>query len=445
MEISEEDLVKIKPFFVNYFNKLASDLNTLTAADVGCSLGRAAVLSGKAELMGLLDADVSVASVVEDGKNSGDVQIVFNAETSIVLTGLMMMMGEGIIAEQIKGKKYTEELREGFQEVANQVVGSMNDLVERRLKGGHLHLERTSFFRYGEMPDGLKEKTRYLAVTMDIKVGKYPSRSAYWIISQGFAEPLLEFAFPSLGGAGAQVKSAGGGPGGVDAGVDLSAFADLGVDLDAVGGKPDLSRFAKVGTDPSQARKLGGPADLSGYAGGDEEAAEKTGGAVDLSVYAGGEEGAIGYSSKDNLPMPDEAGGVKVVMTEPPFSLDEEEKVIRAINAMRQDGYRYIGVDREGKLVHIVTQSDLRQLMGPFFGTKAMTARDKAICTVPLSKINKEQTLIKISIGGSIQQAADLMTEFELRVLPVISKVGVLRGFVPIHAVLNYFRKKKQG
>ncbi|MBF0612303.1 MAG: CBS domain-containing protein, partial [Magnetococcales bacterium] len=73
------------------------------------------------------------------------------------------------------------------------------------------------------------------------------------------------------------------------------------------------------------------------------------------------------------------------------------------------------------------------------------TARDKAICTVPLSKINKEQSLIRIPITGTIQQAADLINEFDLRVLPVVSKAGVLRGYVTVHAVLKYYRNKRQG
>ncbi|MBF0160423.1 MAG: CBS domain-containing protein, partial [Magnetococcales bacterium] len=117
---------------------------------------------------------------------------------------------------------------------------------------------------------------------------------------------------------------------------------------------------------------------------------------------------------------------------------------MKAINAMRYEGARYIGVESQGKLIRIVSQSDLRQIMGPFFGTKAMSARDKAICTLALGKLNHDQQLITIPVSGTVQQAAHLLIEFNLRMLPVVSKQGVLRGFIPVHAVLDYFRRKKQ-
>ncbi len=132
-------------------------------------------------------------------------------------------------------------------------------------------------------------------------------------------------------------------------------------------------------------------------------------------------------------------------MIDPPFSLREDEKVIKAINAMRHDNYKYFGIERQGKLIRVLSRSDLRQVMGPFFGTKAMNNRDKAACVLPIGKLNVNQRLISIPIGGTINQAANLISEFDLRALPVVSKAGVLRGFIPVHAVMNYFRKKKQG
>ncbi|MEO5332336.1 MAG: CBS domain-containing protein [Magnetococcus sp. YQC-5] len=148
--------------------------------------------------------------------------------------------------------------------------------------------------------------------------------------------------------------------------------------------------------------------------------------------------------AKDALPMPDDPGSVVALMTESPFTLKEDERVIVAINAMRHDGYRYMGIERNGKLIRVVSQSDLRQIMGPFFGTKAMNARDKAICNIPIGKINEAQKPIVITLDASITAAANLMAEHRLHALPVVSGPGVLRGFVTIHAVLNYFRRKRQ-
>ncbi|MBF0612677.1 MAG: CBS domain-containing protein [Magnetococcales bacterium] len=460
MQTPDELVVKAKPFFLNYFNKLANDLNTLTAAPVSCSVGEIVLLRGKEELEPFFEMDRSMAYVKEDGQNLGDIHLLFNVETSIALTGLMMMMGEGIIKEQVKTRTYTEEIQEGFQEVANQVVGAMNELVERKLKGGHLHLSVTDHVEYGEFPKSLSPTITYLAVVVTIQVSNFTPQSAQWLLTQKLAEGLLGLKFPLTeaemaaagleggGGDGAAAAALAGGllPGGskpkTDSGIDLSAYANLGVNPNDFERRVDLDAYAGVGTDPSKAAKQK-PPDLAAFA---KLLPEEEGGGDVAAVASLGAGGSLSYSRNDNLPMPNEPGSVKAVMVEPPFSMKEEEKVIKAINAMRQDGYKYIGIDTtEGKLVRIITQSDLRQLMGPFFGTKAMTARDKAICTVPLSKINKEQSLIRIPITGTIQQAADLINEFDLRVLPVVSKAGVLRGYVTVHAVLKYYRNKRQG
>lgn len=425
MQTPDELIVKARPFFLNYYNKLAKDLNTLTAAQVSCSLGEIKLMRGGGDIDSLFEADRSVAYVREDGTTSGDLHIIFDVTTSIALTGLMMMMGESVIKDQVKNRAYNDEINEGFHEVANQIVGSMNELVDRKIKnGGHLLLDGTRHVQYAERPDSLDEETFYLSAIVDVKVGSFPMESARWLLSKGFAEALLDIQITDPDAIGDLIPN----------GPPVAKKTKDGVDLAA---------YANVGVDPATGERRGRlPADLSGYEGGlgDEE-----GGPPDLSAYAGDDEGPKErtFSTSDGLPLPNEAGSVKVVMNEPPFSIKEEERVIKAINAMRQDGYRYIGIDSKGKLSRIVTQSDLRQLMGPFFGTKAMSARDKAICTVELGKINKEQQLIRIPIEGTIQQAADLMIEFELRALPVISKQGVLRGFVTVHSILDYYRKKR--
>jgi CBS domain-containing protein len=462
MEIPDELIVKARPFFLNYFNKLANDLNTLTAAPVSCSLGDISLLQGTADIESVFETDRCLARVQEDGTNSGDIHIIFDVTTSIALTGLMMMMGEGIIEEQINKREYSDEIHEGFHEVANQVVGAMNELVERKFKGGHLYLDNAEHIQYGELPESLSHTAVYLSASVEIQVSHFAPQPARWILATGVAAGLLGIAIPLDGeeeGAGVAAKPlvppgpakkggvdlsayAGGGQGpGGDSGVDLSGYAGGEApggpglpDLSAYAGGeepggpglPDLSAYADKGVDPNEFLK---PPDLSAYAVADAGVEEEQG---------------PQFSTQDGLPQPDDPGGIKDLITEVPFSLKEEEKVIKAINAMRQDGYRYIGVDSKGKLIRVISQSDLRQIMGPFFGTKAMSARDKAICTVPLGKLNKEQQLIRLPISGTIDQAADLFMEFGLRALPVVSKQGVLRGFVTVHSVMNYYRKKRR-
>ncbi|MBF0143521.1 MAG: CBS domain-containing protein, partial [Magnetococcales bacterium] len=201
---------------------------------------------------------------------------------------------------------------------------------------------------------------------------------------------------------------------------------------------PPEGTSAPEATDPGVLESLAAMVAEEDIGGGEEETPT-------TSSRPGGASRTPKFNEKDGLPDPDERGSVRAVMTEPPFSLKDEERVIRAINAMEKEGYRYIGVERNGKLLRMVTQSDLRQIMGPFYGTKAMSARDKAICTIPLGKINESQRLVQISVAGTINQAADLIGEYGLRALPVISSKGVLRGFVTVHGILAYFRQKRAG
>ncbi|MBF0414365.1 MAG: CBS domain-containing protein [Magnetococcales bacterium] len=420
METPDKIVKKTRPFFLNYFAKLANDLNTLTAAPVACSLTDVELMNGYDDLETLIEKDRSIAYVREDGLNSGDVHLIFDVSTSIALTGLMMMMGEAVIQTQVKTRDYNEEFQEGFNEVSNQVVGAMNDLVEKKMpEGGHLFLERTTHCEFGNMPPTLVDGVTYLVATAEITVASFPVEICHWVLSRGFAEALLKVEVPGTP-------------------EEMAASAAKSAATAAPPPPPEPPPAPKVAAAPPAPPPVEVAADKEPK---DEEVGAGMATPEDLAKIS---TGGVVYSNSDGLPAPDEPGSVRVVVTEPPFSLKEEEQIINAINAMREEGHRNIGVDRNGKLIRVISQSDLRQVMGPFFGTKAMGPRDKAICTLPLGKLNQTQQLIRVSLGGTINQAADLLTEFNLRALPVVSNQGVLRGFVTVHAVLNYFRKKKR-
>ncbi|HIJ85439.1 MAG TPA: CBS domain-containing protein, partial [Magnetococcales bacterium] len=362
-------------------------------------------MSGLDDLETLIEKDRSVAFVREDGLGSGDVHLVFDVATSIALTGLMMMMGEAVIQAQVKTRDYNEEFQEGFNEVSNQVVGAMNDLVEKKMpEGGHLFLEKTTHCEFGSMPSTLQDGITYLVATADIQVASFPVEVCRWVLSRGFAEALLKI---EIDGSPAESASRVAPPSPPPSPPQEAVPDDV------------LAQVAQVVESESLAEDEGGssmalPEDLA---------------QVDT--------GSVQFSNTDGLPAPDEPGSVKVVMTEQPFSIKEEEKILRGINAMREEGHKFIGVDRNGKLIRVVSQSDLRQVMGPFFGTKAMGPRDKALYTLPIGKLNQNQQLVRVGLGGTINQVADLLTEFNLRAVPVVSNQGVLRGFVTVHAVLS--------
>ncbi|MEO5332337.1 MAG: hypothetical protein H7839_09970 [Magnetococcus sp. YQC-5] len=197
METPPEIVKKARPFFLSYFSKLGNDLNTLTAAPVVCTLQTISLRRGREDLDALFETDRSVAHVIEDGLNTGDIHLIFDIATSIALTGLMMMMGASVIQSQVKTREYNEEIQEGFQEVSNQVVGALNDLVEKKIKdGGHLLLTSTNYVPYGEFPPTLLDEVTYLCVDVQIQVADFPPQLASWVLSKEFAETLLGVKIP---------------------------------------------------------------------------------------------------------------------------------------------------------------------------------------------------------------------------------------------------------
>ncbi|MBF0194903.1 MAG: CBS domain-containing protein [Magnetococcales bacterium] len=402
METPETLVNDVKPFFLNFLEKLGTDLNTLTAAPVAINLTSVEILRGAKELETLLEKDRCIAYVNEDGLDSGDVHLIIDVATSIALTGLMMMMGEDVIQNQVETREYNEEIQEGFNEVANQIVGVFNGLVEEKMTdGGHLFLESAERVEPGNEISTLDPERTYLTITADVQVASFPSEECRILLSKGFGDPLLGVKIPGTEAEEAEMAERN-------------------------KGQEEEESSEEVADDFSEA--LG----AEGEEAGDELTADDSGLNEDAK-----------YDTSDGLPLPDEPGGLKVVMTEKPFALKESEHIMTAINAMRHDGNRYIGmIDKENKLLRVISKSDLRQIMGPFFGTKAMGARDKAVCTLTIDKLNEDQQLIRIPITGSINQAADLLSEFNLRSLPVINAQGLLQGFITMHSVMSYFRKK---
>lgn len=469
-------------------------MNMLTGASVSCNLVDSQILRGLEEIDEVFELDKSVARSVEDGTGAGDAYICFDLATSIALAGYMMMMGEGVIKEQVKKRIYTEEIQEGFQEVANQLVGAFNDLVEEKAAGAHMLLKLpTERISYGQHPKGMEDGRSYAVFTANIQVGDFEPVPSKWLFSRDLTKLLVgvtmdatdeekladaqqssgaaaagsDAAAPSVAaenaappeppastadGLSADGLSAGAddlGLGGGDESLSFDDHLNDGFELGAESANfsPDAGddTFAMLtggSSGRSSAQVSGAAGDAQGYASARAEGAE---GSESLPDFMREPMPKHGYSENDGLPNPTIPGSVQQVMSEAPFTLKETDRVIKAINAMRRDGYKFIGIDnREGKLIRVLSTGDIRHLMGPFFGTKSLTKRDKVIYTVPLGKLNTKQDMVAISIDGSVAEAADLVTKYRLRALPVLSRQGVLRGFVTTHSLLDFFRRKRQ-
>ncbi|MBF0462547.1 MAG: CBS domain-containing protein [Magnetococcales bacterium] len=391
MEIPDKTAKKVRPFFLNFFQKLSDNLNTLINAPVECTITDVALLRGEEDLSDLFESETSVTYTLEDGLHTGDMHLVMDAAAAIGLSGLMMMLPQAVVQKTVKTREYTDEIREGFHEVANQIVGSLNDRVEEKLAGGHLFVEAVEHVGIGAVSATLDPTVTYLDIGMDVKVSDFRSASAHWLFSRGLANALLK--------------------------------------LDIPGSPEELAReAAQAGVVEEEVK----PAEVVPEA---KPVPDDFQFDANVSDY-------LARSTRIELPNPDEPGGVRVVMTLPPFALNENEEVMRAVTAAFQEGRRYVGVDRQGTLIRVVSPSDLRRIMGAFYGSKAVTPREKALLNLPVGKLNETQKLVTITPKGTIEQAADLLKTNNLFALPVVNGSGVLRGFVPIHAVIEYFRKR---
>ncbi|MEO5348237.1 MAG: hypothetical protein H7836_01115 [Magnetococcus sp. YQC-3] len=387
MDIPEQIAKKVRPFFLSFLQKLSDDLNTLIDAPVECALTSISLVRGTDDLDELFVSENSTAYALEDGLHSGNLHLVMDASVAIGLSGLMMMLPKAVVQKSVKTREYTEEIQEGFHEVSNQIMGSLNTRVEEKLEGGHLFLEGTEHTGASSIPSTLNPVFTYLSIGMDVTVSDFRVAPAVWLFSRGFANTLLKVEIPAT------------------------------------------------------------PEELALEAGGavaEEPAPEPPPPAREPDDYefdsAAGD--LLARSTGDDLPAPDEPGGLRVVMTLPPVSLHETEEVMQAVVAIFQEGHRYVGVERQGALFRVVSKSDLRRIMGAFYGSKAVTPKEKALFSLPVGKLNEKQTLVRIMARGTINEAADLLKTHSLYALPVVSGNGVLRGFIPVHSLVDYFRKK---
>ncbi len=133
-------------------------------------------------------------------------------------------------------------------------------------------------------------------------------------------------------------------------------------------------------------------------------------------------EGGIGVIHK-NMPIERQAEEVdKVKRSENgvisnPFFLSPEHKVTDANDLMRR--YRISGVPicKDGKLVGILTNRDLR----------FMTEFD-----VPIGQVMTDKNLVTSHIGTTLAEAQDILKKHKIEKLPLVDDEGYLRGLITI-------------
>ena len=101
-----------------------------------------------------------------------------------------------------------------------------------------------------------------------------------------------------------------------------------------------------------------------------------------------------------------------------PFSLTEDRYVYDADELMGK--YKISGVpivDREGHLVGIITNRDMRFLTD--FGTR-------------ISEVMTKENLITAPVGTTLQQAQEILRAHKIEKLPIVDEKGILRGLITI-------------
>ena len=128
---------------------------------------------------------------------------------------------------------------------------------------------------------------------------------------------------------------------------------------------------------------------------------------------------------------------VSELMTPNPITIAHCETVGKAMESMARYDIRRLPVTKEGKLVGIVSDRDLRQMGGRSSVKLPKSDRDDAYLQLP---VEEAMTLSVITIreGQSVQDAIALMVKHKISGLPVIGPDGGLAGMLSEQDVLTY-------
>jgi acetoin utilization protein AcuB len=111
-------------------------------------------------------------------------------------------------------------------------------------------------------------------------------------------------------------------------------------------------------------------------------------------------------------------------MTNEPITVEAEDLLIRAAHKMQSGGFRRVPVVREGKLVGIVSDRDLREHHGHLEHTKINGAMS--------------ENPITVTPATTLEEAAQIMLERQIGGLPVLAD-GRLVGIITASDILKAF------
>jgi len=126
---------------------------------------------------------------------------------------------------------------------------------------------------------------------------------------------------------------------------------------------------------------------------------------------------------------------IKDIMTPNPFTIGPEKSVLEALLMMYQHDIRRLPVIENGRLVGIITDRDIKQLMGrPSLTNREMEegGSDLAVKEVMTHDV------ITVEQDADLRKAIELMVENKFSGLPVVDRNQKLVGVLSAIDVLSY-------
>ena len=116
-------------------------------------------------------------------------------------------------------------------------------------------------------------------------------------------------------------------------------------------------------------------------------------------------------------------------MTKDVITIDEDESMHTAIKLMNENNIRRLPVVKKGKLTGIITNLDINRESASKATSLAMNELNYLIDKIKIKEIMTQKNLQTISPSNTIEQAAVIMLEKKIGVLPVV-KDGELVGII---------------
>jgi IMP dehydrogenase len=134
------------------------------------------------------------------------------------------------------------------------------------------------------------------------------------------------------------------------------------------------------------------------------------------------QQGGIGFIHR-NMPVERQVLEVDRVkrsesgMISDPVTMSPEDRIQEALEVMRRYKISGVPVTKDGKLVGILTNRDLR------FETRL---------DLPIGQVMTRQNLITAPVGTTLDEAERLLQQHRVEKLPVVDEQGVLRGLITV-------------